>query len=304
MSITIFENFRALFYAPFYAAYVLGAYREEGIAVTLRHSPDPATTAEALRCGEADVIWGGPLRVLTMYDQNPACELICFCDCVRRDPFFIIGRHPKPTFTLSDLKAVRMATVAEVSPPWLCLQQDLREANIDPVSLSRIHGPSMAENTDAFRRGEIDAVQVFQPHAEDLIASGKGHVWYAAANRGPTAYTTLVTRRSVLKDRADELTAMIRALDRTLRWVDATPGFEIAKILTNFFPLVPYELFAAAVDRYKALSLWAADPIIGREGFTRMHTAMRAGGALSHDIAFETCVDTELARRAAPSVRA
>ena len=56
----------------------------------------------------------------------------------------------------------------------------------------------MAENAAALRAGKLDAVQLFQPHAEELIASGAGHVWYAAASRGLTAYTTLVTRRATL----------------------------------------------------------------------------------------------------------
>lgn len=30
MAITLFENLRAVFYAPFYAAQALGAYQDEG----------------------------------------------------------------------------------------------------------------------------------------------------------------------------------------------------------------------------------------------------------------------------------
>jgi NitT/TauT family transport system substrate-binding protein len=38
--------------------------------------------------------------------------------------------------------------------------------------------------------------------------------------------------------------------------------------------------------------------VIKREGYDRLHAAMRAAGALSRDIAFEDCVDTQLAKRA------
>ena len=37
MAIQLSENFRALFYAPFYAAHAIGAYHAEGVDVTLRH---------------------------------------------------------------------------------------------------------------------------------------------------------------------------------------------------------------------------------------------------------------------------
>ncbi len=69
----------------------------------------------------------------------------------------------------------------------------------------------MAENAAALRAGSLDAVQLFQPYAEELIASGAGHVWYAAADRGLTAYTALVTRRPLLASRRDELLRMTRA---------------------------------------------------------------------------------------------
>ncbi len=36
--ITLSENFRALFYTPFYAAYETGAYAKEGADVTFRLS--------------------------------------------------------------------------------------------------------------------------------------------------------------------------------------------------------------------------------------------------------------------------
>ena len=59
----------------------------------------------------------------------------------------------------------------------------------------------MEENEAALRAGTLDAVHLFQPYAERLLASGAGHLWYAAATRGRTAYTTLVTRRGVLEQR-------------------------------------------------------------------------------------------------------
>jgi NitT/TauT family transport system substrate-binding protein len=293
--ITLSENFRALFYAPFYAAHATGAFAAEHVDVTLKTSPSPAETAADLRAGRIDVMWGGPLRVLLTHAADPAADIVCFCDVVARDPFFVIGRQPNPGFTPRDLANIRFASVSEVPTPWLCLQDDIRRDGVDPASLNRISGPSMAENAQALRAGELDAIQVFQPYAEELLASGHGHIWYAAANRGLTAYTTLVTRRSVLTERNQELAAMVRAVHRALRWIAATPGAEIARVLASFFPDVPAPIFAAAMDRYRALRLYGPDPVTRREGFDRLVQAMISGGALQREIPFETCVDNTLA---------
>jgi NitT/TauT family transport system substrate-binding protein len=296
--IRLSENFRALFYAPFYAAYATGAFEESGVEVELVASPSPPLTVKALRAGEVDVMWGGPLRVMMTRDGEPQSDLVCFCDVVARDPFFIIGREAKPNFRFADLQSLRFATVSEVPTPWICLADDIRRAGVDPDRLKRIPDRTMDENEAALRAGTVDAIHVFQPHAERLIASGAGHVWYAAATRGLTAYTTLVTRRSVLQKREDELLKMTRAVHRTLGWFAATPAIEIAGKLASYFPDVPTSIFAAAIERYRQLELWGSDPVIRREGYDRLHAAMRAAGALSKDIGFDDCVDTRLAERA------
>ena len=59
MAITLIENFRAVFYAPFYACAALDAYEAEGLDVTMKVS---AAAEKTLTTGE--VSWGGPLRVM------------------------------------------------------------------------------------------------------------------------------------------------------------------------------------------------------------------------------------------------
>ncbi len=298
MPIVLSENFRAFFYSPFYAAYATGAFTEAGVEVVLKPSPSPEAASKALRAGEVDAMWGGPLRVMIIHDREPSADLVCFCDVVARDPFFIIGAKPRPDFRFTDLASLKLATVSEVPTPWICLADDIRRAGVDPTSLDRITDRTMEENEAALRAGTIDAIQVFQPYAERLLSSGAGHIWNAAATRGLTAYTTLVTRRETLERRSDEMLAMTRGMHRALQWFNGAPATEIARVLKDFFPAVEPTIFAAAVDRYRALGLWAADPVVRREGYDRLHASMRSFGTLSRDISFDTCVDTQLARRA------
>jgi NitT/TauT family transport system substrate-binding protein len=295
--ITLSENFRALFYTPFYAAHATGAYAKEGVDVEFRPSSDPNRTAAALRSGEVEVMWGGPLRVLLTHDANPSSDVVCFCDVVARDPFFLIGRAPMPSFRPADLTTVRVGTVSEVPTPWLCLQDDIRRDGADPGAVVRVADGSMAANAAALRAGTLDAVQLFQPFAEELLAAGAGHLWYAAANRGLTSYTTLVTRQSVVEKKREELLGMVRAMYRTLRWIRATPGAEIHRMLASYFPDVPPAIYAGAIDRYRMLELYGPDPVTRPEGFHRLAAAMRSGGALKRAVPFEDCVDNSLAEQ-------
>jgi NitT/TauT family transport system substrate-binding protein len=298
MTIRVIENFRALFYAPFYAAEAIGAYAAEGVEVERLPSPSPDHAAASLVSGAADVMWGGPLRVLGAHDRDPASDLVCFADAVIRDPFFLIGRTPRPAFAMADLARLRFAVVTEVPTPWICLADDLRRAGLDPAALSPAQGGSMAQNAEALRQGRLDAVQLFQPYAEELLSSGAGHLWYAAANRGLTAYTTLVTRRPTLLARRDELQRLTRALRRALDWLAAAGRDEIAGRLAPMFPSVPGPLLAAAVTRYRGLGLYAATPVIARDGVQRLKAAMLAAGTIRRDIPWEEIVDTTVAAEA------
>src|SRR5690349_61990 len=167
MPIVLQEPLRALFYAPYYAANLLGAWEEEGIEVQVVSAPNPSLAPNALFHGTVDVAWGGPMRVNQMYDQRANCDLVCFGEAVTRDPFMLVGRTPRPNFRLPVLASMQLATISEVPTPWLCLQEDLRRVRVDPEAIARIADHTMAENVGAFRRGDIDVVQLPGPLAEE-----------------------------------------------------------------------------------------------------------------------------------------
>jgi len=295
MTIVLQETLRAVFYAPFYAALALDAYGEEGVEVRHVRAPTPAQAARGLCDGSIDVGWGGPMRVMLTNENDPNCDLVCFCEVVTRDPFFLLGSAPRTNFKLADLTGRRLATVSEVPTPWMCLQADLRRDGLDPAKLERVSDRSMSMSAALLRRGEIDVVQLFQPFVEELVEEGAGHIWYAAAARGPTSYTCLYGRRSWLAGHRDECRRMVRALYRTLRWVGVASGAEIADVVAAYFPDVPHERLGKALDRYKALSIWGRDPILPRSGFERLRASLVSGGLIAQGGRFEATVDNTLA---------
>ena len=298
MRITLVENFRALFYAPFYACIALRAYEDEGLEVELRMSADAARTAASLIAGDGDVSWGGPLRLMLALERNDGPGAVAFCEAVRRDPFFLLAREPNPGFQLKDLLGRKVATVSEVPTPWVCLQHDLRLAGIAPEEIQRIPVRSMAENVAALRSGEADVIQVFHPFGGRLVHDGAAHVWYAAANRGLVSYTTLNTTRAFAKRNPEALLKMCRAMCRTLEWIGAHDGGELATLLAGHFPEVPVPILTACFSSYRSLGLWNRTPILRREGFEWLRDAALAAGLLSRKFAYEDCVDMRFAEAA------
>lgn len=296
MAITLFENFRAVFYAPFYAAHALEAYRNEGVDVRLETSSRPGPTASGLPSGEAGVWWGGPMRILVARDQDPECGLVSFCEVVTRDPFFLVGRTPRPDFQMPDLAGLRIGTVSEVPTPWMCLQDDIRRAGLDPAILNRVSHRTMADNVAALREGTIDAVQVFQPFVERLVGKGVGHIWYAAALRGPTSYTSLYTTERTLVEQRDTMLAMTRAIYRTQKWLHAQNAETVAKTIAPFFSELNADTLTACIERYKSLGLWGHNPVLPKDGFERLKSACLSGGLIESSAEYDDCIDSSLAR--------
>src|SRR5688500_12305906 len=298
MQITLIENFRAAFYAPFYATIALGAYEAEGLEVNLRMSGDASQTARLLIAGDGDVSWGGPLRLMFALEKNPRAAAVAFCEAVGRDPFFLLAREPRPGFQLKDLLGKKLATVSEVPTPWMCLQQDLRLAGIAPESIQVTAQRTMAENVAALRSGEADVIQVFHPMGASLVHEGSAHVWYAAASRGPVSYTTLNTTRDFAERNPEALLKMCRAMLRTLVWIDSHDGRDLAALLASYLPDVPLPILTACFRNYKSLGVWNRNPILQREGFEWLRDAGLAAGLLNRKFAYEDCVDMRFAEAA------
>ncbi len=294
MRLTLIENFRAVFYTPFYAAFALRAYEAEGLEVQRVMSSQPAETMQALLAGQGDVAWGGPIRLMAANDRDPDFGLVIFCDVIGRDPFFLVGREPNAGFQLQDLMEKKLATVSEVPTPWLCLQHDLRLAGLDPAHVDRVPDQSMPENVAALHAGDVDVIQVFEPYVEYALEVPV-HIWYAAAERGPTAYTALYTTRECLAHNPESLLRMTRAMYRTQHWIATHPAAELAACVADYFPDLSRETLTHALARYQALGVWNRTPVMPPEGFAWLQAACLSGGFIERGVDYGHCVDMRFA---------
>jgi ABC-type nitrate/sulfonate/bicarbonate transport system substrate-binding protein len=134
----------------------------------------------------------------------------------------------------------------------------------------------MAENAAALRAGEVDVIQVFEPYAQALVDEGAGHVWYAAASRGPTSYTSLNTTRAYIEREPETVLRLTRAMYRTLKWIAARNGHALAEAIAGYFPdiAVARSPLAATVTGRTGLEPHAHPPA-GRPGVAARRHARR-----------------------------
>ena len=286
------ENFRALFYAPYYAAHALGIFKREGVDVELVTSSAPGDAVPRLIDGTIDLTWGGPMRVMVAHDRDPESPLVCFGEVVARDPFFLIGQ--RQPFRLADLRHLRFGSVSEVPTPWMCLQHDLREAGVMPEKLTRVSARTMADNYAALRQGHLDVMQAFEPFASMAEQDGIGEVLYAASARGPTVYTAFIATRAGVARHRDAFAAMIRAIAMIEDWLYANRAEALAEATASYFPDVSKDMLSRSLKRYWDGELWARNPAMSRQGFDRLGRSFLSGGGLSRLPVYEECVEQSL----------
>jgi NitT/TauT family transport system substrate-binding protein len=299
MKLRIAENFRAVFYAPFYAIRALGFAEREGLAVEWLPSDTPGSTIEQVKRGAIDAQWGGPMRVLKDHDSTragggkAASSLVCFGEVVGHDPFYLVGRKNQPAFGLKDAAAMRLGVVSEVPTPWYCLRADLEDAGVDTAAM-RSRGRlddklTMPQQLEALAAGKLDAVQLFEPHASRALADGNA-ILYAASSRGPTCYTTFICSRDGAAERSTPFAALARATQAMLDWLAKEGPAELARLTAPFFPDVPGELLRAALARYHAAGLWSRTTAVSEAGFERLAHSLHAGGFIAHRATYSECV--------------
>lgn len=292
MNIKLAENFRAVFYAPFYATYALGLFAQQGVSITLLDSASPGAGIAELAKGNIDVMWGGPLRVIKERDQFERTEgsLVAFCEVAAKDPFFLLRRKQSEPFELKDLVNLRFASVSEVPTPWLCLQQDLRDASVDPTKLTRVADRSMQENLDALVRGELDVIQVFEPYVSLALVHQDLEVVHAASQRGYTAYTTFISTFEGMQRNHAGFEAMILAIEQFRPWLATHGPEELVRVVKPFYSHLDIEVLTQCLRRYHAAELWTCRRAISRQGFARLAASMLDSGDIKQAARYEDCV--------------
>jgi NitT/TauT family transport system substrate-binding protein len=237
------------------------------------------------------------MRIMKHHDENPGSPLVCFAEIVCRDPFSIVGRYPNSGFRLADLARMRIATVSEVPTPWLCLQEDLRQAGIDPTELDRVADRNMAENLLALREGRIDAAQFFEPVVEEALALGSRSSLACREYPWPDYLHRLCHDQRPAGSRCRTATANGQgypsgaAVDpRLLRGRAGCGGLAL-------FPGARFRHADRCARPLPGARGMGRDPVLPEDGFDRLQNSLVSSGFTRRPVPYTACVDNRFARQ-------
>jgi NitT/TauT family transport system substrate-binding protein len=261
MQLTLAENFRAVFYTPFYLLKELRLAEQAGLHIEWLAPGSPGVAIDQIKDGSVDLTWGGPMRVMKDHDTYPAdgSSLLCFGEVVARDPFFLVGSQK--SFSLKELAHLRLSLVSEVPTPWQCLQADLRDLglNIEQLELSGQlkHNWTMAEQIHALDTQAIDVIQLFEPFVSQVLKLGRHNILYAAHSRGPTVYTTFICSQDGFAKKRAAFARLNEVLGTLQTWLHAHSAQDIAQIVQPYFAQLELDVLTSAIERYLQNQVWA-----------------------------------------------
>ena len=226
-------------YLPQYYADAIGLFADRGLTVTAT-ARDPWTgVLDDLADGSADVALGG-LWVPAMYWDTPR-ELTVFAQVNHQFPKALVTRTPRPDFTWSDLEgATVLAPGIGGSAPYAFTAGLIREAGVDPASITWLRDLSTPMYIELFEAGVGDAIVLDLVNAEVLQDRGTGLIaddYTRSGGLGPNSVYYCRTDR--FGELAEQLIAFTGALQESMQLMKSVDLTDLHPLLAQHWPGTP-----------------------------------------------------------------
>ena len=269
-------------YLPTTLAQELGYYRDEGLEVELQDFQGGAKALQALMGGSADVVSGYYDHTIQMAAEQR--ELVAFVTMLRY-PGLVLATSPRTAATLMTIGDMR-GRIAGVTTPGSSshtfLTFLLTRHNVPPESVSVTALGSGATAIAAFERGRIDAGWLADPsftllrkrHPGMRVLADLRDEQGTLSAFGTATYpgAVLYSGRGWLRENRDTAARLARAIVRTLDWMHARTGREIAERTPQALRGGDDALFAEALDNSKAM--FSVDGLMSAEGAAAVHALL------------------------------
>ncbi|WP_319433173.1 ABC transporter substrate-binding protein [Mycobacterium sp. RTGN5] len=243
-------------YLPQYYAESLGLFADRGLTLTAT-ARDPWTgVLDDLDSGAADVALGG-LWVPAMYWNTPR-KLTVFAQVNHQFPKALVTRGPAEDFTWSDLigKTV-LAPGIGGSAPYAFTAGLIREAGVDPASITFLRDLSSPMYVELFEAGVGDAIVLDLVNAEIVAERGTGYIaeeYTQTGGLGPNSVYYCRTDR--FAELTPQLVAFTSALQESMDLMKSVELSDLHALMAAHWPKTPTAPLRRACGRMLGSHTW------------------------------------------------
>ena len=140
--------------------------------------------------------------------------------------------------SIEALKGAKVATTRTTPTHYFLLsllkKSNLTQAEIDTVKSNLVFATKTPQAGELFRRGEVDAVAIWEPHLSQAMADGKGRLLVSTATATNLIADVLFAREDYLKAHEAEVNAFVRAWFEGVASLQRDPRAGVATIAKAF----------------------------------------------------------------------
>ncbi|MDI3256797.1 MAG: ABC transporter substrate-binding protein [Kyrpidia sp.] len=294
------EVIRSIFYAPHYVALDKGFFDEQGLKVDMVTAQGSDKGAAALLAGTADISLIGPETSMYIFNQHGDKHIKVFYQLTGVDGSFLVGRPSSVPFRWQDVNGKTIISWRPGSSPQMMLNHVLgRQGVKESRVLTNIAPQAMV---GAFRSGQGDYVQVYEPLASMLEQQGAGRVAVSLGEAGG-AYpeTAYEATDSYIRAHPDVIQKWCMAVHKATRWIESHSPAEVADVIAPYFEGTPKDLIAKSVERYEKQHTWPDNPVLTPEQFAILQNVLVEAGTIKPDqkVPYDAVVTPDFAEKAA-----
>jgi len=297
------EVVRSVLYLPAYVALSQGFFKDAGLDVSMKTSQGTDKGMAALLSGSADIVLIGPEASIYVANSESPVKPKIFSGLTATDGFLLVARNkPAGAFDWKQLKGKSVMAFRPGSNPDVFLQAAMRKHGVDPkADVKIVNNIGPAARTGAWLAGQNDYAIFLEPEATMIEKNGQGVVVASVGREvGPVDYTVFTATDAFLKQKPAVAQAWTNAIVRAQKHVAATSAAELAKQIATFFPGMSEAELVAAVERYRGIGLWKANPTVEKGAIDALQDMLVASGVLEANkrVAYEAVVVNEFTSKA------
>ena len=245
----------SLYYLPLTITERLGYFKEAGLDVEISDFAGGAKSLQALIGGSADVVTGSFDHTIQMQAKDQSIVAVVQ---MGRFPGFALGVRKAKAANYTgpkDLKGMKIGVTAPGSSTHFMVLYMMAQAGLKPDDAVFIGTGSGGTVVAAVQHGEVDAISNADPMITKL--DREGAIKIVADTRtlegttkvygGPYPAATLYTQSAFIEKNPNTVQALVTALVRGLKWVQAHSAEDIAKMTPEEYMLGDRPLFVEAI---------------------------------------------------------
>ena len=151
--------------------------------------------------------------------QNSATSIIACNDKFENE--YVIGRKDRGIQSISDLKGKRIGVARQtIAEFYLGRFLALNNIKLQDVTIVNVNP---GQFVDSFAGGEVDAITVWQPYAQQILQKETGSVTSWRANSNQAAYSILIANNSWITEHPAEVREFLKSLKEAEDFVVQNP---------------------------------------------------------------------------------